>query len=72
MRLTLVRCSDEDEGERARRAEESAALSKRARIQAQREALPSYAYRNEFIKAVLKHQVRAWNNLVVPVQMEKL
>ena len=72
MRLTLVWCSDEDEGERARRAEEAAALSERARIQAQREALPSYAYRDEFIRAVLKHQVRARNNLVVTVQMEKL
>jgi HrpA-like RNA helicase len=50
-------CS-EDEETKTRRATEAAKLSKRERIRAQREALPSYAYKDQFIQAVFDHQVR--------------
>ena len=52
-------CSEEGEEERARKAAEAAALDERGRIKAQREALPSFAYRDDFIKAVFEHQMRA-------------
>lgn len=49
-------CS-EDEAEKERKAAAEAKLSERERIRTSREALPSYAYRQQFLEAVYKHQV---------------
>lgn len=52
--------SSEDEQEKQRKVAEVAKLSKREKIAAARRALPSYAYKDEFIKAVMDNQVRLW------------
>lgn len=49
-------CS-EDEEEKERKAAAEAKLSERERIRTSREALPAYAYRQQFLDAVYKHQV---------------
>jgi pre-mRNA-splicing factor ATP-dependent RNA helicase DHX16 len=49
-------CS-EDEDAKERKAAEAVKLSKREKIRLQREALPAFAYKDEFVKAVFEHQI---------------
>ena len=62
----LRACSEDDES-REQKAAAAARQSKQERIQAQRAALPSAAYKDEFVKAVLEHQVRGIGPVSVPV-----
>lgn len=57
-RLTYGRavCS-EDEDAKEKAAAAAVSLSKRERIRVQREGLPAFAYKDEFVKAVFEHQV---------------
>lgn len=55
-RTPWLECS-EDEEEKERNAAAAAKLSERERIRTSREALPSFAYRQQFLDAVYQHQV---------------
>ena len=55
-RTSWLECS-EDEEEKERNAAAAAKLSERERIRTSREALPSFAYRQQFLDAVYQHQV---------------
>ena len=46
----------EDEEAKERRQMEERKQSKAEKIKAQREALPSYAYKDDFVQAVFDHQ----------------
>jgi HrpA-like RNA helicase len=53
---TLPACSEDDEAKQ-RQAVEAAKLSKRERLRQQREALPAFAFKDDFVKAVFEHQI---------------